>query len=83
MEDFIAQHLGELLMSMVLGAFAWAFRSWSQGISGATEKIINELKGLTREFHEHRVDVERRVTRVETIVGWVHNDIHKDDNHET
>lgn len=74
MESFFADHLGELLMSMVLGAFAWAFRSWSFGISRATDKIITELKGLTREFHQHRIDVERRVTRVETKVDLLHRD---------
>lgn len=84
MENFISNHLGEFLLSGVLGAFAWAFRAWSKGLSTATEKIINEMKTLSSEFHQFVVDVERRVTRVETRVDMAYRDIkNKEKSNET
>lgn len=76
MEGFVANHLGEMMVSLVLGALAIAFRAWSTSIKEATNTILDKLDYLTKEFHQHRVDIERRVTRVETKVDWVHMDTH-------
>lgn len=54
-----------LIVGLVLAGFAWAFRSWSESIKGSTQVILNELKGLSLEFHKHRIDYEKRATKVE------------------
>jgi UDP-glucose 6-dehydrogenase len=69
--DLFINHLGELMVGMVLAVFGFAFKSWSRAISESTTKIINELKNLSAEFHKHRIEVERRVTRIETKVDEI------------
>lgn len=64
MQDLIFNHLGELLVGIVLSVFGFAFKSWSRAITESTGKIITELKNLSKEFHEHRVQVERRGARI-------------------
>ena len=69
MQELIVNHFGELVVGIVLMVFGVAFRSWSNAVSHSTGKIINELKSLSREFQQHRIEVERRVTRIETKVN--------------
>lgn len=71
MPDLLVNHIGELMVGMVLAVFGYAFKSWSRAITDSTAKIIAELKGLSTEFHKHRIDVERRVTRIETKVDEI------------
>ncbi len=52
--------LPELIIGVVLGGFAWAFKGWSAA--------IERLDRLTSTFQEHRLLVEKRVTKVETEV---------------
>lgn len=61
--------LPELLVGIVLGGFAWAFKGWSAAIERASEKILDRLDRLTSTFQEHRLLVEKRVTKVETEVS--------------
>lgn len=60
--------LPELIIGVVLGGFAWAFKGWSAAIERASEKILERLDKLTSTFQEHRLLVEKRVTKVETEV---------------
>ena len=76
MPDLIANHLGELLVSCVLAVFGFAFRSWSTAITTSTAKISADLKNLLSEFHKHRIEVERRVTRIETKVDEMERNHH-------
>ena len=69
MEQLLIEHLGELLVGVVLMLLAWGFKAWSVSIKEATITILDKLDYLTKEFHQHRIDIERRVTRVETKVN--------------
>jgi hypothetical protein len=60
--------LPELIIGLVLGGFAWAFKGWSTAIERASEKILERLDRLTSTFQEHRLLVEKRVTKVETEI---------------
>ena len=60
--------LPEILVGIVLGGFAWAFKGWSAAIERASEKILERLDRLTATFQEHRLLVEKRVTKVETEI---------------
>ena len=60
--------LPELIVGIVLGGFAWAFKGWSATIERASEKILERLDRLTSTFQEHRLLVEKRVTKVETEI---------------
>lgn len=73
-ENFVASHFGEIIVGSVLSLLAWSFRSWSAALKETTTKILNKLEYLTQEFHQHKVDVERRVTRVETKVDLIHTE---------
>jgi glutathionyl-hydroquinone reductase len=60
--------LPEIIVGIVLGGFAWAFKGWSAAIERASEKILERLDRLTSTFQEHRLLVEKRVTKVETEI---------------
>ena len=64
----LTNYIGEIVGGVVLALLAWGFKSWSQSIRSATTEILARLDYLTKEFHQHRIDVERRVTRVEVLV---------------
>lgn len=74
MESFLSSYFGEMLVAGVLAMFGWGFKSWSSSIKQATDTILAQLESLQKEFHQHRIDVERRVTRVETKVDIIHED---------
>ena len=61
--------LPEIIVGIVLGGFAWAFKGWSAAIERASEKILDRLDRLTATFQEHRLLVEKRVTKVETEIS--------------
>lgn len=67
-EAWIAEYGSQLVIGLILIVFGAAFKSWSTTLKDVTEKILGKLDYLTKEFHQHRVDVEKRVTRVETQV---------------
>lgn len=58
--------LPEIIVGIILGGFAWAFKGWSAAIERASEKILERLDKLSSTFQEHRLLVEKRVTKVET-----------------
>lgn len=65
----------ELIIGGVLIVFAWAFRSWSTRLGEGLKKLdsienvlLGKLDVLSKEFHEHTLRTEARVTRVETKV---------------
>ena len=74
--NFLQPILGELIVGVVLLIFAWAFGTWAKrldNIAKMGDKIMVELKGLSKEFHEHRIQTENRVTKVETEVENLRN----------
>ena len=62
----LANYVPEIIVGLVLAAFAWSFRAWSYTINENSEKILTRLEKLSLEFHNHRIQTENRVTRVET-----------------
>jgi hypothetical protein len=68
MADVLINHFGELMIGMVLAVFGAGFRNWSSAIKESTRQIIGELKLLAKEFQSHRIEIEKRVTRVETRI---------------
>lgn len=85
--ESIAAHFGEFIVGIVLLVFGWAFQSWAKNLKASSEqwgqqlqrnsdRILSKLEGLAVEFHNHRVDIENRVTRVETKV-----DIEREERH--
>ena len=60
--------LPEIIVGITLGGFAWAFKGWSTAIERASEKILERLDRLTATFQEHRLLVEKRVTKVEVEI---------------
>jgi len=74
METFITEYLFELIVIIPMAIVGWAFKNWSTTLKSTTEQILLKLDYLMRDFHQHKVDVERRVTRVETKVDLLHED---------
>lgn len=61
-----AEYIPELITGVILLGFAWSFRAWAQVVRSSSSEIITKLESLGKEFHEYKVMVENRVTRVET-----------------
>ena len=72
MENMLVEYIGEIIVGVVLGLLTLSFRNWSQTLERTTNSILQKLADLQRDFNQHRVEVERRVTRVETKVDIVH-----------
>ena len=73
--------VGELVIGVVLLAFAAAFRGWSNRLGEGLKKLdkietalLQKLELLSKEFHMHTVSTERRVTRVETKIDLLLNE---------
>ena len=90
--EVFAAYFGEILVGTVLMVFGFAFQSWAKSLRSSTERaentalrILAKLEGLVIEFHNHRVDIENRVTRVETKVDIDrlerHQSRHPEDHH--
>lgn len=75
MESLFSEYLGEVIVSVILAILAWSFKSWSSTLERSTNTILDRLTDLQKDFNAHRVEVERRVTRVETKVDIVHTDV--------
>ncbi len=74
MEQLLSEWLGEIVVGAVLGLLALSFRRWADTLERTTNSILAKLSDLQRDFNQHRVEVERRVTRVETKVDLVHSE---------
>lgn len=61
-----AEIIPEILVGLILMAFAWAFRSWAETIRGSTDKILARLNALALELHAYRLEQEKRMTTVES-----------------
>lgn len=61
----ISNYIPEIITGTILLGFAWAFRGWSTTLDKTSTKIIEKLEALSKEFHEHRVLTENRVTKSE------------------
>lgn len=72
-ELFIGDHIGELIVGLVLVVFAFAFRNWASTINHTSDKILQKLESLALEFHRHRLETENRVTKCETKVESIEN----------
>lgn len=73
--ESVVPWIGEVIVGLVLVVFAAAFRSWSQRLGEGLAKLdaieavlLRKLDVLSKEFHEHTLRTEARVTRVETKV---------------
>lgn len=66
--EVFAAYFGEILVGGILMVIGFIFQSWAKGLRSSTDRILQKLEGLVIEFHNHRVDIENRVTRVETKV---------------
>jgi len=66
--EVVAAFAGEILVGSILMVMGFIFQSWAKGLRSNTDRILQKLEGLVIEFHNHRVDIENRVTRVETKV---------------
>lgn len=62
----ISAYISELVMGIILLAFAWSFRAWSSAIRETSAEIIKKLEELAGDFHSHKITNENRVTKVET-----------------
>lgn len=58
--------LPELIMGVILGAFAWAFRAWASTIGRSSDRILERLSKISAELHTHRLNNESRMMKVET-----------------
>jgi len=56
----------QALVGLVLAGFAWAFKSWASIVKESSNVILEKLETLYAEFHNHRLDTEKRITRNET-----------------
>jgi len=74
MENLLVEYVGEVVVGIVLALLTLSFRNWSQTLERTTNSILDKLAELQRDFNQHRVEVERRVTRVETKVDLVHSE---------
>jgi hypothetical protein len=61
----VTDFIPEIMAGLILTGFAWAFRSWSITIKDSSTRIIDKLEALSKEFHEHRIKTENRVTKSE------------------
>lgn len=75
--DVFAAYFGELFVGGILMIFGFMFQNWARSMRSQSDRILSKLEGLVIEFHNHRVDIENRVTRVETKV-----DIDRIERHE-
>lgn len=73
--ELISDHLGDLVMGAVGLVFAYAFAQWAgkvdalkKSFDATSAKLFGRLDHLVREFHEHRLHTENRVTRMETKI---------------
>lgn len=66
------EYIPEIIVGLVLTAFAWSFRSWSTTLEKAIDKIMDRLESLFTAFHEHKIETEARVTKVETEVKSIY-----------
>ena len=64
----ILDHAFEIGISIFLAVLGWSFGNWSTAIKDSSEKIMRRLDDLYKEFHEHKLHVEHRVTKVEAKV---------------
>jgi hypothetical protein len=64
----IAGAVPEIIVGIILTGFAWAFRGWSKVLDTRAGAILDKLESLGKEFHEHRIEYERRATALEVTV---------------
>lgn len=64
-----AEVLPEIIVGVVLLVFAAGFKSWSVRLKDTSQQILEKLSSLSREFHQHVVKTENRVTKVEEKVN--------------
>lgn len=73
--DFLQQHAGELIVGIVLGIFGLSFRSWAQMLGSwkttvekSTGRVFDSIESLATDYHNHKVESERRIARLEAKV---------------
>lgn len=58
----------EIFVGVVLIVFGFAFRSWASTVRDSSTHIIQKLETMAKEIHQHRLDTERRLVRMETEI---------------
>jgi len=66
--ELLNEHFGEIIAGLVLVVFGWGFTSWSTTLSNSTTDIISKFTGFINDYHKHKLESERRLTRMETQV---------------
>ena len=66
--ELLNEHFGELVVGIVLAVFGWGFTSWSQTLSRSTKDIIARFSNFMMDYHNHKIESERRITKLETQV---------------
>jgi len=61
----IEEWIGEIVIGLFILMFGWSFSNWAKTVKESTANILDKLTDLAREFHEHAIQTENRVTRVE------------------
>ncbi len=71
----LMDYIGEIVVGLVLLGFAVAFRTWGNRLRDMSidfkeisHKMFDRLDSLAKEFHVHTLKTEGRVTRVETKI---------------
>lgn len=63
------EYLPDMIAGAILLVIGIAFRNWATTIRHSTDTILSKLELLSREFHQHNITTESRVTRVEEKVN--------------
>ena len=64
----IEEHISDIVIGLVLFGLTWSFRNWASTLKETTKDILDMLKGLSREFHDHTIKTEKRVSTMEEKV---------------
>ena len=65
---FLPDHLFEIGVSVFLAVLGWSFKNWSGAIERTSKEVLGKLDKVYQEFHNHRIEVEHRVTKVEAQI---------------
>lgn len=63
---------GEAILGLVLLVFGWAFRNWAEAIKHSSRNILDRIERLGKDFADHRLKNEARMTKVETEMSAIH-----------
>ncbi len=62
----MTEFVPELIVGFVLLIFGAAFRHWASTVKESSQRILERLERLYGEFHDYRINIEKRMTKLET-----------------